>query len=227
MQAGASVLQEGKWVMPWEEDNNGFGPKFVSESGAIMNRKALFVLKGQMNNPFIKIDNAFLGICMFSFGLEHRIFNIPEMIHWGLEKDDLEQESPNLCDFARALSIYKPKINYACVLENLSIYSEKCLESNDTYIETTSCLDRNWYKRQLAPPILSGANYQRCGPNFNNSRCSTNKSDWKIQEPKNGPCCSPMGYCIPTSWDCTCDDCVDFVELTKCTFQFYSFFNIF
>jgi hypothetical protein len=106
---------------------------------------------------------------------------------------------------------------------SLTVFSsgstEKCFESRNLYIEASECFGtKYWFRKPLAPPIFSGLNYQRCGPKFNNSRCSTNKEDWEIQEPANGPCCSPTGYCIPTSWDCTCENCVDFGELTRCRY---------
>ena len=177
-----------------------------------MNRKALFLLQGQIIlNPLISIDDAFLGICMFKAGLEHRVFGIQEMRSFGISK------STNLCDIASSVSVHYSRFEFDCIIQRLYSDAEKCFESRKPYIEASECFEI-WFKKPLAPPILSGPNYQRCGPKFNNSRCSTNKEDWEIQEPANGPCCSPTGYCIPTSWDCTCENCVDFGELTKCRY---------
>ena len=187
-----------------------------------MNRRALFVLQNQiLLNPLISIDDVFLGICMFKAGLEHRLFNIPEMRCIGIHK------STNLCDIARAVSVHYAKFEYDCIIERLYNDAEKCFWPAKPYIEASECFAKYWYRKPLAPPILSGPNYQRCGPQFNNSRCSTNEKDWKIQEPENGPCCSPMGYCIPATWDCTCENCLDFGELTRCRFifQFHTVFN--
>ena len=185
-----------------------------------MNRRALFVLQGQiLLNPLISIDDAFLGICMFKAGLEHRLFNIPEMRCLGIQKET------NLCIIANSLSIHYAKFDYDCMLEKLHNYSNDpsskkiCDQVGGGYIEASDCFKKYWYRKPLAPPILSGPDYQRCGPEFNNSRCSTKNKDWEIQEPNNGPCCSPNGYCVPTSWDCTCENCVDFGELEKCRFH--------
>ena len=180
-----------------------------------MNRKALFVLQGQiLLNPLISIDDAFLGICMFKAGLEDRLFNIPEMLIAGMEMYNEKSDFTNLCIIANALSVHYAKFDYRCILDSLYKNSEKC--SVNGYVEAEECFWRYWFKKPLSAPILSGSNYQRCGALFNNSRCSTNEDDWKVQKPNNGPCCSPNGYCVPTTWDCTCNDCVDFGELTRC-----------
>ena len=161
---------------------------------------------------------------MFKAGLEHRLFDIDRVM-----LIDGIFESTNLCDIAKAVSVHYPKFEYDCIIQRLYSDAEKCLgpRSFGMYIEASECFPKYWYRKPLAPPILSGPNYQRCGPDFNNSRCSTNKEDWEVQEPANGPCCNSTGYCMSTTWDCTCENCVDFGELTRCRFifQFRTLFN--
>ena len=78
-------------------------------------------------------------------------------------------------------------------------------------VKISLCDATLWYKREMNPPILSGENYHKCGPNNNFTICSTNKSDWNL-EIEYGPCCSTNGYCGLTSDHCN-NPGVDFREI--------------
>ena len=163
--------------------------------------------------PIISIDDAFVGICMKKAGLGHRLFDHKGFMYHGL------QENANICTVVKSIGIHYPKFDYECMVSKIFYYAEKC-EIADTLEVSASC---SWYNNViLAPPNLDGSLYQRCGPHFNNSRCSTDRADWTVREPENGPCCSQNGYCVPTKWDCTCPDCVDFLEIENCKFFYTS-----
>ena len=66
--------------------------------------------------------------------------------------------------------------------------------------------------------LLSLKNFFRCGPAYGHARCSVIESDWKIQKPANGPCCSAGHYCGTTDDHCLCADCVDFRTIVESKF---------
>lgn len=63
----------------------------------------------------------------------------------------------------------------------------------------------------MTDPILDGVRYHRCGPNFNNARCSIVPTDWTVRQPANGPCCSLNSYCGNTAEHC--NNGIDFREV--------------
>ena len=179
-------------------------PPYPAGSGQIINRNALFVLGSQMQRtPITSIDDAFVGICMLYAGFEHRLFDYEGFMYDGLLDDN------KICSVVKSLSIHYPKFDYECMVNKINVYAERCDREGELDI-SASC---NWYDMSFSPPNIDGPMFQRCGAQFNNSRCSTNRP---FDPNENGPCCSQKGYCGRTGRDCSCPDCVDFLELENC-----------
>ena len=66
----------------------------------------------------------------------------------------------------QVLSIFNKKI----------LFRKYCSDPDYKYVEEGDLCNRNlWYKSShLSEPLLSGKNYHRCGPDFNNAVCSVN-----------------------------------------------------
>ena len=119
-------------------------------------------------------------------------------------------------------------------------YRDNCADPKYEYKDVPPLCDPSmWYLEKMTDPILSGTNYHRfvsgiflywiehifrCGPAYGHARCSVIESDWKIQKPANGPCCSAGHYCGTTDDHCLCADCVDFRTIVESKFISFNLF---
>lgn len=187
-------------------------PTYVSGGGFVINRMAMLKVQEMIKiTPMIPIDDAFIGICLRRAGLELNIIRNEKFKSWGFKPFD--ERRFDVCEIDKVIyyhSFLPKEIN--CFWPKFIEHRSKCQEPGFKFEEDLPlCNPKDWHRNHaVASPILDGADYHHCGPDWGNAGCSVKPEDWTIRQPNNGPCCSPNGYCGITNDHCKCADCVDF-----------------
>lgn len=186
-----------------------FYPNYISGGGFYLNRAALNTFQQFIKvTPMIPIDDAFIGVAMERAGQRESI-----VANWDFKLGGFPRNSGlsafNPCHLKDVIIYHKyDNMELTCFWPKFAEHYHKCVDkSNYTYVEEGTKCDskREWYrnKTETTDPIVdtNAPNWRRCGPHFNNARCSVDPTTWTGRhsgEMPNGPCCSGMGNCGAT-----------------------------